>query len=341
MEAIYEFLDYARKEFGLEFPDNIDVSGKQKRYKMKGDKGASKSGFVTFYLDSNPMAVFGCWKTHGEATFKWYFRNQNELSTKERKEHAKIMRERQEAGRIADAKRKHAAAVKAGELWSLPDIGGMNFPYLSNKKCGDYGVKFYDNQTAFEYFASDERKEKLANGEIEVYPGSIMVVPVQNAAGQLVSLQQISSNGKFKGFLPNGSKKGCFHVIHGDDSIVFVAEGYATAATIHELTGCTVYVSFDCGNLMDVSLTVSIKHPQSVKIVASDNDRFTLAPINNPGQKKAIEICSKLGFYNLKPDFHDGQEGTDWNDLLLYYPFETVKNYAMKKLQVLFDTYDL
>jgi len=341
MSIIFDFLDYAREEHGIEFPPDIKADGKQHRYKMPGDKGASKSGFVTFYLDSNPMAVFGCWKTHGDSIFKWYSRDQSELSKNEREEHQRKMKERQEANRIASEKAKHAAAVAAGKLWSLPDLGLINFQYLSNKKCGAYGVKFYDNQVAFEYFASDERKAKLDNGEIEIYPGAVMVVPVQNSSGQLVSLQQVSSNGKFKGFLPNGSKKGCYHVINGDESIVFVAEGYATAATIHELTGCTVYVSFDCGNLMDVALIISMKHPSAVKIVASDNDRFTLKPIKNPGQTKAKEICQKLGFYNLRPDFHEGQDGTDWNDLLTYYSFETVKDYAMKKLQVLFDTYDL
>lgn len=338
---IFEFLDYAEKEYGIKILESIKADGVQHRYKTEGDKGAAKTTFVTFYLDENPMAVFGNWKLYDSQTFKWYYRDQNELSNKELKEHQAKMRERAEKQRLITQEKNKQAAIRSGQLWSQPDLGNVDYPYLALKKCGAHGVKFFDNLVAFEYFASDERKEMRANGEIEVYPGPVMVVPVQNQNNQLVSLQQISVNGKFKGFMPDGVKKGGYHVMHGDETIVFLAEGYATGATIHELTGCTTYIAFDCGNLDNVAAVITNKHLDSVRIVASDNDRFTLKPVKNPGQKKALDICDKFGFYNLKPLFHDGQDGTDWNDLLQYYSFEVLKDYMMNRLQVLFDTYNI
>lgn len=152
-----------------------------------------------------------------------------------------------------------------------------------------------------------------------------MVVPVQNQTNQLVSLQQISRNGKFKGFLPDGMKKGCFHVIHGHENYIFVCEGYATGASIFELTGCTVYIAFDCGNLEAVCMAVKARHKNAIKIIASDDNRKTLTPIKNPGQTKANSICSNTEFHNLKPEFASNEDGTDWNDLTFFRSAEELK----------------
>lgn len=316
MQAVDAFLDFAEKEYNLKFPQNIKTDGKQARYKMPSDKGCQTSGFVTFHMDDNPVAIFGDWKKYGKECFKWFYRDQKELSKKEREEFKSRMREARDKSIEEDRERKRQAAIKAGQLWQLSEAPINYYEYLNIKQVGAYGVKFFDAKVAFEFFASEERKAQRDAGEITVFNGVVMAVPVQNQQGQLVSLQQISQNGKFKGFLPNGTKKGCFHVIHGTTDVIFEAEGYATGATIHELTGCTVYIAFDCGNLEEVALAISAIHPYSLKLIASDDDRFTTKPINNPGQTKAISICDKTDFHNLKPKFKDDEVGTDWNDLL-------------------------
>ena len=333
MEIISTFLEYASRQYGINFPENIATDGIQHRYKLPGDKGCSTSGFLTFYLDDNPVAIFGDWKQYGRECFKWFYRDQNELSKKERDEYKARMRESMRLAKEEDQRRKKAAAVKAGELWSMPALFPNHYQYLADKRVGAYGVKFYDTRLAFEYFASDERKAKRDAGEITVYPGVVMVLPVQNQQDQLVSLQQIAPNGKFKGFLPDGMKKGCFHVIPGNDKFVFVAEGYATAATIFELTRCTTYVAFDCGNLEAVCMAVIARHPQATKVIASDDDRFTHEPIKNPGQAKAIAICEKTDFHNLKPEFGFQDGGTDWNDLAMYRSREELQARIRKFLR--------
>ena len=57
-----------------------------------------------------------------------------------------------------------------------------------------------------------------------------------------------------KEFWPAGlAKKGHFHLIGMPTSIVLVAEGYATGATLHEATGLPVAIAFDAGNLRHVA----------------------------------------------------------------------------------------
>ena len=51
-----------------------------------------------------------------------------------------------------------------------------------------------------------------------------------------------------KKFLPGGKVDGCFHLLGKEpEKNLCVAEGYATAATIHEATGYAVAVAFNVG----------------------------------------------------------------------------------------------
>lgn len=339
-EIVNAFLDHALSEYGIDFQGEIEVDGVQARYKTPEDKGNQKSGFVTFYLDDNPMAVFGHWKKYGPTAYKWFYRNQSELSPQEKADNARKAAERKKSNEIRIANLRHGAAVKAGGLWGMNCLGNISYGYATKKQIVPFGARFFDNQVAFEYFATDERKALRDSGEIQVYSSPVMVLPVVNRNNQLVSLQQISQNGKFKGFLPDGEKKGCFMKIQGCDTIIFEVEGYATGCTIHELTGCTVYVAFDSGNLLDVAGIIDHNHPDAIKIVASDDDRFTPPPHNNVGQIKAKAVVEKLGFFNLKPNFYDDQEGSDWNDLLLHYPKQVIKDHLMTRVKRIVDYVD-
>ena len=317
--VIFEFCDWALENCGLDFdPYQIIPDGKLHRYKMDGDKGAAKTGFATFHLDEFPTCQFGRWNETGDQKFIWTSQNVSEMTRAEKEEFERKKRERAEIKRKETEERLHNAAVKSGELWSKPCLGDLFFHYIHDmKKTYNFSARLYSNEDVFEYFATDERKEKLANGEITIYPGMTMVLPLQNENDQLVSLQQISWNGKFKGFIPGGQKRGAFHVIPGKEKFIFLVEGYATGCTIHELTGCTVYVAFDVGNLKAVSEIVAKRHPNAIKVIASDNDRFTEKPIKNPGQTRANEIVALGNWHNMAPVFmEDEDEGTDWNDLI-------------------------
>ncbi len=64
---------------------------------------------------------------------------------------------------------------------------------------------------------------------------------------------------------------------------VFIGEGYATCARVHEATGDFVYVAFDSGNLKSVAINIRKKFPDARLILLADNDRFTTKPVNDPG----------------------------------------------------------
>ena len=87
----------------------------------------------------------------------------------------------------------------------------------------------------------------------------------------------------------------------------------ATAATIHEATGQPVAVCFDAGNLKPVAEALRAKFPDIKLIICADNDRFA---DGNPGVTKATAAAQAVGGLVVVPQFPDGTEGSDFNDLV-------------------------
>ena len=144
---------------------------------------------------------------------------------------------------------------------------------------------------------------------------------MRNADNKLVSLQFIDNNGK-KGFLSNGTKSGCYFVIGNPDNyyLIYIAEGYATAATLHECTGVAVVVAFDAGNLLLVAGIFTKRYPKSEIIIAADNDRFKP---ENQGIVKASKAAEAYSCLVAIPTFA-GNQGTDYNDLYILEGQEAV-----------------
>jgi putative DNA primase/helicase len=142
-----------------------------------------------------------------------------------------------------------------------------------------------------------------------------LIVPLCDENGALRSLQSIDANGE-KRYLPGGRKRGCFHLIgkidpHGQ---ILIAEGYATAASLHEATGLTVAVACDCANLQPVGEALRKKYPAAMLIFCADDDAWTAG---NPGAAKAKDAAQAVGGKIALPKFAgprmEGQ--TDFNDL--------------------------
>ncbi|HID4553467.1 TPA: primase-helicase zinc-binding domain-containing protein [Enterobacter cloacae] len=132
-----------------------------------------------------------------------------------------------------------------------------------------------------------------------------VVVPLYDDTGALINLQLISSDG-LKRTLKGGQVKGACHVIEGKKQAgkrLWIAEGYATALTVHYLTAETVIVALSSVNLLSLASLARQKHPACQIVLAADRD------LNGNGQNKAAaaaEACE--GVVALPPVFGD------WND---------------------------
>ena len=123
-----------------------------------------------------------------------------------------------------------------------------------------------------------------------------------------------------------GRKKGCFHTIGQIDGVVYVAEGYATAASVHMATDVPVVVAFDAGNLEPVIEALKSKYPALKITIAADDDRWK-PEIGNTGRIKANAAARRFGCTVALPWFKDtSTKPTDWNDLHVLEGLETVKS---------------
>ena len=110
--------------------------------------------------------------------------------------------------------------------------------------------------------------------------------------GTLYNLQSISPDGG-KHFLKDGLKSGGYTVV-GDAADtargIVVAEGFATAASIHQATGKPVVVAFDAGNMVTVSETLAKNLPPDIPVtIAVDNDA------SGTGLAKARQAAALFG----------------------------------------------
>ncbi|TBM25801.1 primase-helicase zinc-binding domain-containing protein [Hafnia paralvei] len=135
-----------------------------------------------------------------------------------------------------------------------------------------------------------------------------VVVPLYDDTGALVNLQLINSDG-LKRTLKGGAVKGTCHIIEGQKQAgkrLWIAEGYATALTVHHLTGETVIVALSSVNLLSLASIARQKHPACQIVLSADRD------LNGDGQTKAAAAADACeGAVALPPVFGD------WNDAFI------------------------
>lgn len=265
---------------GLQCPSEIIPDGKLHRYHVEGDKLGTRDAWYVLHIDGVPAGSFGHWCTGQK--HKWCA-DRNGIPKAEYTRliaEAKARREKEDAERQAKAKRR------AKWVWNHSKPADSH-PYLTAKQVQPHGVRLYKGT---------------------------LVVPLRDANGELHSLQFIGADGA-KRFLTGGRVQACFHTI-GDltaHSLIYICEGYATVATVHEASGQPCLVSFNCGNLKVVAEAARQKWPNANLVLAADNDQWKPG---NPGVTKATEAASAVGAKLVVPQFRDvSTEPTDFNDL--------------------------
>jgi putative DNA primase/helicase len=127
----------------------------------------------------------------------------------------------------------------------------------------------------------------------------MLVIPARDTLGTLHTLQFIGTDGT-KRFLTGGRIEACYCSIGNITERLYLAEGYASAATVHQATGDAVAACFSCGNLKPVALALRAKFPGLALVIAADNDAATPG---NPGLTHAFEAAAAAGALVAVPDF--------------------------------------
>jgi len=204
---------------------------------------------------------------------------------------------------LADEQVRHAAAAaRACGMWTA-----------SSAVMDEAG----DHRTIAGQHPYLQRKRVLAHGT-RVDRHGCLVVPMY-VGDVMVNLQRINADGE-KRFLAGGRTRGAYFVITDgvlDDAVVYIAEGFATGATVAEARGYPVIVAFSAGNLAEAAKAARDLYRDAVLIVAGDNDTTTAG---NPGEARARDVMREVSrCHVITPD-----ECGDWNDLYVAYGWEAV-----------------
>ena len=277
---------------GIEPPEVIKIDGQLHRFSTKGRK-RDDSGWYIIFPDEPVAGRFGCWRDQIDCVFKADIGR--DLTPAESMAIVRRQAEATEARERAREKKAEIAANTVEKIWSEAIAASPDHPYLKRKGIEPHGARL----------TGDGR----------------LIVPLYSSGGELKSLQYIRAAAGIsevsKRYHAGGTTKACSWTL-GEitEGPIFVAEGFATAATVHEVSGRPCVVAYSANNLPIVvgQLRETYGQTQDIVIVA-DND------VSGVGRNKADEASAKYGGRIVMPpiegDANDYyQSGGDLSALL-------------------------
>ena len=273
------------------------INGTIQRFGLEGDKSGEKSGAYCIFTDNGwPIGWAEDW--HVGTTVEWVYKidglpkeQKDYLNSQEFKDKVENSKKKWEEER---AQKWLKAADTANSQFSAMPPAPEDFPYLKNKNVPCYGLRWRPDL------------KKIA-------------IPLRNIKGDIQSIQWIHADGS-KRFFEGSTYTGAFFSIALDllkyeqykNCPILVGEGYATMATVYELTGYPCVAAMNCGNLINVAKALKEKYPKQTIIFMADNDHLTEG---NPGITHALNANSALKLNGIiSPKFKHREKGSDWND---------------------------
>lgn len=333
----------ALKEAGLNLDGPLEMDGKLHRVEADGDKKGQTSGAYAYhetgqtpggYIQNYKTGEIVHWKPEGKTV---------ELSAAER---AQMVAQAAEHKQTRDAERlkvQTETAQAAQILWdespaATPDnaycklkgisnpAGLREVPATVSPKAAEQGIRIAQT-------AKEAKELREADPKNRVFKVGDLLIPGADTDGKLWTLQTV--NPYFKSFMKGGKKEGLFTIagtnpdgkavaelLPDEKTPLVLAEGYATADTVADLSKQPVIVAFDSGNLNAVAQNLREKFPERTMLIAADNDHNAPnelgangKPKVNVGLEKAIEVAAKHGAGIAAPKFEKGEKASDWNDL--------------------------
>lgn len=294
---------------GLTPPEIIHLDGKLHRFNSgtKGERGHDKPGWYIAFSDGVPAGRFGCWRSGVELT--WKAEIGRSLTVAEEMAQSRRLAEAKTQRDLEQKKTREVAANTVDLIWSQAGAASPEHPYLQRK-----GIK--------------------AHGARITGDGRLMV-PLYNSDGELSSIQYIDHAGG-KLYHPGGQTGSMFWLVGSmdDASVLYIAEGFATAATIVEVTGQPCAVAYSASNLVPVTGILKESYGSMDICIVADHDA------SGVGQRYAEQASAKYGVrMTLPPVLGDAndyvQAGHDLA-LLLKPPETATASTIIDKLKVVF-----
>lgn len=318
LDPVEEF-SIALKDAGLLLDGPPVMDGQLHRVPVVGGDHGSKDGAYTGHLDGRPAGFIQNFKSGVRENWKSQGFSLSEF------EKAKL---HAEASQNLERRQKER------------EDGYENVSHDVSKTLKELGQAHWDHPYIF------RKNLSAAHGALFDPIDGAVVLPASDINGKTWSYQKISEDGS-KSFAAGGRISGCMFVATSSDldaatkgsqkvalqhalgrDRVYIAEGYATAASLAESLKTPVIAAFSSGNLEEVARAIRSRLPKAEIIICGDDDRGTEAKQGrNPGKEKAIAAAKAVNGRAVFPVFPPGKnQGTDFNDLHKFLGLESVKD---------------
>ncbi len=269
-----EQLRDAMRAKGLSPPDELRLDGKFHRW---GDRRGDDAHWYIAHGDGIPAGCFGSWRL--DLDEQWRAASDRRLTPAEELEVSRRILRAQELRDHERARRQELSASAAATIWEQSGPADPAHPYL--------------------------RRKGIAPHVARVSGDGRLMLPLYSDDGAISSLQFIDDEGG-KRYLSGGRVKGAFALIGSLDGAptLYLAEGYATGATVHEVTRCPVLVAYSAGNLAAVADMAVATLPGLPLVIVADNDK------GGVGLAAAQQAAARTGARYVMPP----EEGSDAND---------------------------
>lgn len=270
---------------GIETKDQLIADGRLHRFNVCGDRKGTKNGWYILYPDFPTIGVFGCWKRH--IRYKWQpYKDGSLIIADLRKLHNRIQSIKEQCA--SEYKSEHGALLESAAIWQNAKSASNRHGYLVRKGVQSHGLRYHRGA---------------------------LLIPVTDPYGNFHGMQRIWPNGDKrirKGTIVSGN----YYMIGiPTNATLLICESYSTGATLHEVSGLAVIVTFGSGNLRSAAEVVRAAWPSFRMIICADDDHNQPG---NPGMSAAVEAAATINAEILIPVFSSnrGTDDTDFNDML-------------------------
>lgn len=262
-------------------PCNLEefiLDGKIHRFSSRNCKDKSEWYVGFTFPDNHYFCSYGSWLPD-IGTHRFLSKDKSHFSDDD----VQYMAERAEKIRIDWEAEYQKAGKEAEKVYQSAEYADMSHPYLQKKQIQSYSIKLISDR---------------------------LVIPVQGFNDKIQSLQYIGPEGQ-KRFM-SGAKVSEGHFIFGDlqkSKNIYVAEGFATSATVYETTGECCICAFSSHNVACVGAWYKNHYPNKSITLAAD--------LGKAGEKAADQWRKRVNDNVVFPSFHGKQrEGdSDFNDV--------------------------
>jgi phage/plasmid primase-like uncharacterized protein len=203
---------------------------------------------------------------------------------------------------------------------------------LNSINCINEWKPKFDNAVASEVHPYLSEKKITESFGSRIDSNGTLLIPIFNNE-KFLGVQRIYKNNEDryeKRFSSGVRKKGSYLALKPilGASLVYVCEGFATAATVQMAApDSSVVCAWDCGNIEHAIKTIREICPLVNIVICADYDNRPKSKAHMIGEKKAQEATEKfINVTYVVPKFKDDKKGSDFNDLHTLEGLEVVSD---------------